>query len=382
MFKTIECRKCGTKNQYDPGKLTAEEGEIICLECRYPNLLVVGNGNLCHEHSRIGQVVTRNDGEPVPVVEGDGRQNRARKGIRVGLRAKMMLLFMVVPGLIIAGSGYLSQLRLEQMGVNLTQDCRQIVQNLAEKNMIDISAAVALQAKLYLDSHAGMTREDFNNDPIFRSIVLQQVAVTGYTDIYAEPDKDGAWRLWIHPNPKLVGADMRSVIEPLLGKHFPETWRIVVGVKSGQSRRVSHGYYKWPDKDGVVRDKFMVNSPVQGYPYIISCTAYIDEFTKPITLLEQSANSIISASKKMQVVILAATLAIIGLLIFVFSDRYIIRPVAMLERRATEISLGKNLDTSIAAMSEDEIGSLARAIERLRISVPLMLRRFGKKEAR
>lgn len=381
MFKTIECRKCGTKNYYDPGTFTTESVEIICLKCRYPNRCVVRNGNLSHENTRIGQAVAEYAGEPI-AVEEDDRQSPALKRIRFGLRMKMMLLFLVVPGLIIAGSGYISQLRLQQMGVSLTQDCRQIVQDLAEKNMIDISSAVALQAKLYLDSHVGLAREDFSNDRIFNSIVLQQVAVTGYTDIYAEPDQDGAWRLWIHPNPKLVGADMRSVIEPLLGKHFPETWRIVVGVKEGPTRRVSHGYYKWPDKDGVVRDKFMVNTPVQGYPYFISCTAYMDEFTKPIALLEQSAKSIIAASKKLHIAILTATLAIIGLLVTAFSNWYIIRPVAMLERRATEISLGKNLDHSIVAMSEDEIGSLARAIERLRISVALMLRRFSKKEER
>ncbi len=327
MFKTIGGRKSESENQYDPG------------------------------------------------------QSHVKKWFDFGLRTKMMVLFLVIPGLIIAGSGYISQSRLQQMGGDLTQGYRQIVQSLAEKNMIDISSAVALQAKLYLDSHAGLAREGFANDPIFKSIVLQKVAVTGYTDIYAEPDKDGAWRLWIHPNPKLVGADMRAVIEPLLGKHFPETWRIVVGVLEGQTRRVSHGYYKWPDKDGAVRDKFMVNTPVQGYPYVISCTAYMDEFTKPIALVEQKADSIIETSKDLNIVILAATLAIIGLLIMIFANWYIIRPVAMLERRATEISLGKNLDQVIVVMSEDEIGSLARAVERLRISVALMLNRFRKKES-
>jgi HAMP domain-containing protein len=269
---------------------------------------------------------------------------------------------------------------MEQMGASLTQGCLQIVKSLAEKNMIDISSAVALQAKLYLDSHPDLKREDFERDPAFKSIVLQPVAITGYTDIYADPDEDGAWRLWAHPNPKLVGADMRASIEPLLGEYFDQTWKIIVGVKYGQNRRISKGYYKWPDKDGIVRDKFMVNTPVQGYPYYISCTAYMDEFTRPITLIEQKAGIIIETSRKMGLILLAVTIAIIGLLIIFFSNRYIIKPVAVLERRATEISLGKNLDHPIDYMSKDEIGSLASAIERLRNSIVLMLKRNSKNE--
>ena len=54
----------------------------------------------------------------------------------------------------------------------------------------------------------------------------------------------------------------------------------------------------------------------------------------------------------------------------------IVKPVIMLEQRATEISLGKNLNESIVMPSQDEIGSLGRAIDRLRISIEKMLQRY------
>lgn len=66
------------------------------------------------------------------------------------------------------------------------------------------------------------------------------------------------------------------------------------------------------------------------------------------------------------------------LLIWVFFSLYVVRPIIMLEQRATEISLGKNLDKSIGTTSQDEIGSLGRAIDRLRISVEKMLQRYNK----
>lgn len=64
------------------------------------------------------------------------------------------------------------------------------------------------------------------------------------------------------------------------------------------------------------------------------------------------------------------------LLIWFFFSRYVVKPVIMLERRATEISLGKNLGEGIVTPAQDEIGSLGRAIDRLRISVDKMLQRY------
>jgi methyl-accepting chemotaxis protein len=66
------------------------------------------------------------------------------------------------------------------------------------------------------------------------------------------------------------------------------------------------------------------------------------------------------------------------LILWVFFSMYIIKPITMLEQRATEISLGKNLTETIATSSNDEIGSLARSVDRLRISVEKMLQRFKK----
>lgn len=71
----------------------------------------------------------------------------------------------------------------------------------------------------------------------------------------------------------------------------------------------------------------------------------------------------------------AAGIALLMAMIWLFFSRYVIRPVSMLEQRATEISLGKNLGESIVTPARDEFGSLGRAIDRLRISIEKMLQR-------
>lgn len=71
-----------------------------------------------------------------------------------------------------------------------------------------------------------------------------------------------------------------------------------------------------------------------------------------------------------------AGIAVLMLLIWIFFSQYVVKPIIMLEQRATDISLGKNLDKSIDTQTQDEIGSLARAIDRLRISIEKMLQRY------
>ncbi len=89
---------------------------------------------------------------------------------------------------------------------------------------------------------------------------------------------------------------------------------------------------------------------------------------KALTKARQSAINL--------VLIGSSGVLLLMLIIWFFFSRYVVKPVTMLEKRATEISLGKNLSEPIVTPSRDEIGTLARAVDRLRISVDKMLKRF------
>jgi methyl-accepting chemotaxis protein len=67
-------------------------------------------------------------------------------------------------------------------------------------------------------------------------------------------------------------------------------------------------------------------------------------------------------------------LALLG--VWVFLNARIVAPILRLHKRTEEISLGKDLDKEIdLASAEDELGALALAIDRLRISMHKMLSR-------
>ena len=65
--------------------------------------------------------------------------------------------------------------------------------------------------------------------------------------------------------------------------------------------------------------------------------------------------------------------------IWFFLSRGVVVPLAKLEEKTRQISLGKELEEDIGVNSKDEIGDLAKAIDRLRISTAKLLKRCAGK---
>lgn len=65
--------------------------------------------------------------------------------------------------------------------------------------------------------------------------------------------------------------------------------------------------------------------------------------------------------------------------IWFFLSRGVVVPLARLEEKTRQISLGKELEEDIGVTSKDEIGDLAKAIDRLRISTAKLLKRCAGK---
>lgn len=64
--------------------------------------------------------------------------------------------------------------------------------------------------------------------------------------------------------------------------------------------------------------------------------------------------------------------------IWFFLDRKIVVPIMKLSGLAEDISVGKNLDQNITITSKDEVGDLAKSINRLQNSVRMLLKRAKK----
>jgi HAMP domain-containing protein len=297
---------------------------------------------------------------------------------RIGLRGKMAVLFLFIPILFMFGAGLFYLYQMNNMAHVVTGQSSDIVKQLSEKMMAQVSRTVALQTGAYLAGHPFLKKEDFNTEMDIKMLAVQKVGITGYTALYSLPDADGVWRIWAHSDPDLVGKDAKSVLQTRLGPHYDKFWKIFTGVEKGG---IARGYYSWPDVQGSgFQDKFMVCTPIEGTDFVILATTYVKEFTRDVKRLETRADKVTIKTRNAMVGILAGTIILIGFIVAYYGNR-LTRRIVALKEAADRISVG-GLDTEIDVSGRDEIGDLAEAIGRMQESIRLSIERLRRRRKR
>jgi predicted Zn finger-like uncharacterized protein len=382
----IICEECGKKYRIDPTKIKGAAARFKCRVCSHVIMVAKPPSDppqAVAANLGVTETVTETVESKPPAIEPDIEVERVaaerakvqpvRKAGFFNLRAKMLLLFLVVPLALMLGASLLYLWQLEQMSGLLTKESTKIVNQMAEEKIADLSTAVAIQCRLYLLAHPELSKEDFMNDIGFKTLAVQKVGLTGYTALYEMPGPDGVWRTWAHVNPKIVAIDM-STLKTSMGRNFPGFWTIFSGVKGGKR---SQGYYTWQDKDGKFRDKFMVCTPVAGTPFVIAATTYLDEFTGPIRLVETQAGMLTEKARLISWAILGGTLLLIGIIVSIYGHR-LTGKIKSLTDVAERISIG-DLGIEVDSRSRDEIGELAEAISRMQESIRLSIERLRRR---
>ncbi|MGE4518774.1 MAG: HAMP domain-containing protein, partial [Desulfobacteraceae bacterium] len=299
-----------------------------------------------------------------------------RKGF--GLRAKMFLLFLVIPILLMSASGIFSQFQLKRLSENITEKGTAVVKDFAEQRIAEKARDVALQCQIYLLSHPELRKSDFNYENEFKKIAVQKIGKTGYTSLAernlpTEPLDN--FRIWAHPNPSIVGIPLFQKLKKELGSEFDMLVETLKPVIRGEEVA---GYYKWKELNGEFKEKFLVAVHIKHTRYIIIATAPIEEFTKPIRDLESEAKLLTLQTRNINILILITTLVIISIAILIYGYK-ITKNIKYLTETADRISVG-DLDVKIQVSAKDEIGSLADAISRMQDSLRLSIERLRKRK--
>ena len=354
----VTCDKCGEKYQIDPSQINAETATFRCESCN--NMITIAPPEGASPES------------PPPAT----KTAKAPMGIgslqsKLGLRAKMFILFFLVPIILILAASLLYLWQLNTLSARLARGSSEMVTHMSEDVIIKRARAVASQTQLYLTTHPELKKNLFMYDAGFRSVAMQKVGLTDYTVLYEKPGQDGIWRTWVHVNPDIVGIDM-STLEKSLGEHFDGFWKIFTDV---QRKDLSQGDYMWRDKDDTVRQKFMACVPVPGTTYVVAATIYTEEFTDPIKFMQESADRFAVRTRTIIIGILVATLLLVGFIVFMYSYR-LAGKVKYLTDVTDRISVGE-LDAEIVGIqSNDEIGELANALKRMQASIRLAIQRL------
>ncbi|MGM5487785.1 MAG: hypothetical protein ACQESG_02460, partial [Nanobdellota archaeon] len=166
------------------------------------------------------------------------------------------------------------------MGRMAVDDATAAMTGLASKVIRIRAKSTAKQIEIYIKDHPGMTVEDLQNDPYFKSLAVQPVGDTGYTAVHEASSLINRF----HASEKTVNLDLNKLRDKL-----PDFFAII---EKNTLNQDSSGYYDWEDPNGKMREKYMycalVNATTaDGIQFSVAATTYIDEFTSPITETEQ-----------------------------------------------------------------------------------------------
>lgn len=362
----VACPACEKRYEIDTSFISGEKAWFSCKGC---GERIVVNKQHSPKLQSVPQAPAPQAVEPTSSAPAAVNTAAFRKG-PFGLRAKMTLLFLVIPITLMAAASTFYLRQLDSLSELITLRSTEAVTSLAESIISDSANSVAKQVSLYLESNPAASSEELSKREDFTALAVQKVGKTGYTALYELPAADGIWRTWAHVNAKIIGIDMKKLEKPL-GQNFPGFWAIYTGVEGGKE---SSGYYAWQDKDGSIRQKFMVSTPVPGTRYIVASTTYLDEFTLPIKALEQDAQQVTEQTSTFTFGILAATLVLVGLIVSLYGYR-LTRQIRSLTDHAERISVG-DLESEVSIASRDEIGELAEAITLMQTSIKLSISRM------
>jgi HAMP domain-containing protein len=384
----IQCGNCQKKYKIDPTKMKSDTAFFQCKQCGEKISVARDSADIpsdvvppTSQPSPDPIVETPAAPTPDPIVETPAATTPAMSPNqspssrhRFGLNAKMLLLFFFIPlCLVVVASGlYLWQ--LDTLTKKISEDSYTIVERLSHELVNDTARMVSNQCKLYLDAHPDLKKEEFNQDIEFKTLALQTVGETGYTCIYAVPGPDGSSGVWVHPNEKIVGVDLPPAMKKAMGPQYQAWMKIYQGAYNGD---VSSGYYKWKEKDGSIRDKYMNCTPVKGTPYVVAATTYVDEINRDVAKLKLTANQMTHRTRTIVLGVFGITLGLMGGIVFFYSRRLRANLMTLIVA-AEKISIGE-LDTEINVETKDEISDLAEMISRMQQSIRLSIERLRRR---
>ena len=166
------------------------------------------------------------------------------------------------------------------------------------------------------------------------------------------------------------------MIRKALGPHFDPFFKVLAG---SEGRKESEGFYHWKDPDGKIREKYMAVTPIriEGKPFHLMSTAYIDEFTNKTETLKNRAEKLAKDTRNINFGILIGAIILIGLIVIIYGYR-LSRNIQYLTEAADRISVG-DLEAEINVESKDEIGNLAEAISRMQDSLRFSIERLRRR---
>ena len=152
----VICEECGKKYRVDPSRINGKAASFKCHVCGHVIMVLKTRAIPPEPDSKIKAKTTptidgllgddgpdARDGEPAADKAKPGTRHRRKAG-GLGLRAKMLLLFLFIPLILTAGVSLFYLWHFETTSRLLVQESSKIVTQLAEQEIVNISTATAM----------------------------------------------------------------------------------------------------------------------------------------------------------------------------------------------------------------------------------------------
>lgn len=395
----VSCDNCGKRYRVHPEKLKAPRGRFKCKRCHHTVKVYKQQG--VQDEASSSQSYYRDDYEKrlrqavfkqlssspssaskKSIAGFNGKKKLNTGSLKIllpGLRGKMMMLFFFFPLVILLAASLLCFRQLQMLTSFVEKESAAIAVSSAEDKIAERCRVVATQTGIYLKSRSNLHPDQFMKNPVFKRIAIQKISPENYTILYQMPDRNGALRVHAHADPALIGKDLREIFRSSFSvdvrDDFSRFVKILMGVRG---LKVSKGHYRATDSADNIRDRYMVCTPIEGTPYVILASAFMDEFALPLQRFETQVRRKTSATRRIVLLALLTTMIATGTVVFIYGRR-LTRTIAALTDAADRISVG-DLAVEIGIKRKDEIGDLANAIGRLQESTRLFLKRVHNQE--
>ena len=366
------CEKCRKKIEIDPEKIEGEAARFKCPSCNH--VITVSKPKM---KTTTPSTTKMNEVEiPSPESETFGP-----KGRRIGLRGKIFLILFIIPICMLAFAVPFTIGYINKANDSIVNEAVQSAIEKAKNDMNQVASTIANQVEAYLLSHPELEREDLQNNPALRKLILQRMSFSGEASLYLRYDpitKEASSTFVIHPNKNLEGQPITSLmVKGTLGKNQYDEFGKITQVGSQGEHRVASDFYLSKDENGILKERILACSPVPQTPYGILATANTDDFMLPVNLLASRIKNLVFGTRNIVVGVFGGTLLLIGIIMLLYITRLTNR-IKSLTEITYRISLGE-LKADVAINSKDEIGDLANAIARMQDSIRLSIERLRRR---
>jgi predicted Zn finger-like uncharacterized protein len=369
----VICEECGKKYRLDPEKIRSSGAKFKCKTCSHEIVL--------RKPDEQAGPALEQALEPPSSPQPGARERSAReqagdappRKVRLGVRGKMILLFLLLPGIISGTAAFYALSQISRTAEVIVEASSSTMRHVGELIMANESMSLTELVAERLTGRESISPADLAGDESIRSI-LGTISWGGSAFVYTIPDSstDG-WKTWAHTDPALVGMTLDSLQERL-GDGYSGFRGIYSAVGSASSAK---GYFHASAPAGTAGEAYLIVRHIEGTPYVVGLTAPVEAMMGFSLGIQELAEHQVYRSSMVTSGIMLFAFLLIAITVTVYGHRLTGR-IKYLTDVSDRISVG-DLETEIRIKSNDEIGELAESISRMQDSLRLSIERLRRR---